>query len=136
MVDSILGLVRDAGSISASFLGIVALAGFIASKTKSGKEWVKNGLGIVSLAKRLEEHLASDEEIRNQAKLQSKALVSSLRKDLKYMCIDALDKKYLTVNELEMITQAFDVYKQLGGNSFIEGLVDKAKTLEVKEERF
>ena len=52
------------------------------------------------------------------------------------MCIDALDKGYVTANELEMITQAYDVYEQLLGNSFIKGLVEKVKMLEVKEDNF
>jgi hypothetical protein len=80
--------------------------------------------------------LACDEEVRKQATLQSRALLSNLRKDLKYMCIDALDKGYVTANELEMITQAYDVYEQLLGNSFIKGLVEKVKMLEVKEDNF
>jgi hypothetical protein len=37
----------------------------------------------VALSQRLEEHLACDEEVRKQATLQSRALLSNLRKDLK-----------------------------------------------------
>jgi hypothetical protein len=135
-MDSILNFISDAGSLSSALLGVFALAGIFASKTKNGKEWIKNALGIVALSQRLEEHLACDEEVRKQSSLQSKALLSNLRKDLKYMCIDALDKGYVTANELEMITQAYDVYEQLLGNSFIKGLVEKVKMLEVKEDNF
>ena len=37
---------------------------------------------------------------------------------------------------LEMISKAYEIYKKLGGNSFIEGLVKKVSHLEIVDDTF
>jgi hypothetical protein len=137
------GFLSTAGSIASSLLAIFAVLGVFASKTSKGKEWVKGALGIVELTEKLNIHLEGDkitqtklEYYQNQIFLQNEALVASLRKDLKYMCNDALERQWITINELEMITKAYDIYKKLNGNSFIAGLVKKVGYLEIKEDKF
>lgn len=92
-------------------MGIIT--GFISVTTKRGKEI------IAKWFHRLNEPL-------------NRATLCILRKNIREMCLECIDKEYMTEEDCENITEASEAYDGLGGNSYTHKLVEKAMTLPVK----
>jgi hypothetical protein len=126
-------LVDFLSKISSSFMTVIAFITILVGwkvKIKGGfKVMVRDAVGIDEIKQSLDDNA---ELIKKQSKssqnLQS-AMTCVLRKEIKDICEKCIENQYITNDELEMLTQEFDSYVKLGGNSFIHDLVDKAKGL-------
>jgi tRNA U34 5-carboxymethylaminomethyl modifying GTPase MnmE/TrmE len=106
------------------------------AKLKNGKGWIKKAIGVTELTQKLNDHLESDNQTKEQSIIQSRAILSMLRNTLRHMCTEVLKKGYITTNELETLLKAYASYKEMFGNKFIDELVDKVKELPVKDELY
>lgn len=94
----------------ASIIGaIVAIAGFISVTTKRGKAAISKWFS------KLNEPL-------------NKATMCILRKSIREMCLECINKGYMTDEDFENITESSEAYDGLGGNSYTHKLVEKAMT--------
>lgn len=131
-----LDMLKIVSTISSSFLTIFAFMGAIITykaKAKGGIE--KMFRDLVGIDRILEELRNSADNLKKQTEVSfklQKAIVCVLRKDINELCEQCILKGYVTYDELEMITQEFESYVMLDGNSFIHGLVDNVKKLPMK----
>lgn len=100
-------------TISSIITAVGIIAGFISVTTKRGK------IAISKWFSKLNEPL-------------NKATLCVLRKSIREMCLECIDKEYMTEEDCENITEASEAYDGLGGNSYTHKLVEKAMTLPVK----
>lgn len=100
-------------TIASVITAITAIIGFISVTTKRGK------IAISKWFSKLNEPL-------------NKATLCVLRKSIREMCLECIDKEYMTEEDCENITEASEAYDGLGGNSYTHKLVEKAMTLPVK----
>lgn len=126
-------LLELSSKISSSFMTIIAFITILVGwkvKIKGGiKAMVRDAVGIDEIKKSLDENARLIKAQSDASRNVQGAIVCVLRKEIKDICEECIEKQYITNEELEMLTQEFDSYVKLGGNSFIHDLVDKAKGL-------
>jgi hypothetical protein len=135
-MDKALEVLQVIGGISSSSLALITFVGILLSKFGKGKTWVSKALGIIELKDKLSVHLASDEKNIKLQEMQSRAILSMLRNTLRHMCTEALKREYVTTNELETIMKAHYSYKEMHGNTFIDGMVERVKELPIENEKY
>lgn len=84
---------------------------------------------FVKVYKLLDKHLT---EHSNSHKRLENANLYMLQEKLKNLCEHHLLEGELTIEEMEIISNLHIAYKELGGNSFITGLVDRVKDLKIE----
>lgn len=124
------------GRVASSFMTILAFSTLVIgykAKVKGGtKHLIRDAVGIDEIKESIERSLQLIKaQSHTSEKLQS-AMICVLRKEIKDICECCIEKQYITNEELEMLTQEFESYELLGGNSFIHNLVSKTKELPVK----
>lgn len=126
-------LLEFSSKISSSFMTILAFITILLGwkvKIKGGlKAMVRDAVGIEEIKQSLDENARLIKAQSDSSKRLQGAITCVLRKEIKDICEECIEKQYITNEELEMLTQEFDSYVKLGGNSFIHDLVDKAKGL-------
>jgi hypothetical protein len=100
-------------TIASVITALTVIAGFISVTTTRGKK------AIAVWFNKLNEPL-------------NRATLCILRKNIREMCLECIDKEYMTEEDCENITEASEAYDGLGGNSYTHKLVEKAMTLPVK----
>ena len=65
----------------------------------------------------------------DQENVEISAILCLLRSDIVWRCRSILSQKISSLEDKAIISQEFDVYKKMGGNGFVEGLVHKAEDL-------
>lgn len=73
-------------------------------------------------------------ETRRRMKIRDKADKYMLKNSITRACLAALDTGRVHSYELESICDMFNVYRSLGGNSYVETLVEKTKKLDIKQD--
>lgn len=65
----------------------------------------------------------------DQEEAEINAILCLLRSDIVWRCRSLLTQKISSLEDKAIISQEFDVYKKMGGNGFVDGLVHKAEDL-------
>lgn len=65
----------------------------------------------------------------DQEEAEINAILCLLRSDIVWRCRSILSQKISSLEDKAIISQEFDVYKKMGGNGFVDGLVHKAEDL-------
>jgi hypothetical protein len=132
-MDDIMKILTFIGGIASTSLALITFLGIVAVKTKQGKEKIKNAvkesLGINEIQERLK--MLQCVQVHGKIELQSKALLSLIRKDLMQLCKHCIEQKIITIAEREVIIESYKVYKDLGGNHFVSDLVKTVLELPV-----
>ena len=100
-------------TIASIIAALTAIVGFISVTSKRGKTAISKWFS------KLNEPL-------------NKATLCTLRKDVKEMCRDCMNKGFMDEEDCEDITAAYEAYAALNGNSYIHKLVEKVMVLPVK----
>jgi hypothetical protein len=126
------------GKVASSFMTLLALFTLIfgyKAKLKGGFiNLIREIVGIQEVKECIDK---GSQIIKTQSETSEKlqgALLCVLRKEIKDICDGCIEKQYITNDELEMLTQEFESYRILDGNSFIHNLVGKVNQLPVKNE--
>ena len=72
-----------------------------------------------------------DKEIREEHLNES--MKCSLRNDILSIYDSCKAKKVITMYQLQAITYSFEQYKKLGGNSFVDEIMEKVKQYDTKD---
>lgn len=96
-------------TIASVITALTVIAGFISVTTARGKK------AIAVWFNKLNEPL-------------NKATLCILRKSIREMCLECINKGYMTDEDFENITESSEAYDGLGGNSYTHKLVEKAMT--------
>ncbi|MEI6296311.1 MAG: hypothetical protein WCO84_01520 [bacterium] len=146
-MESILTFIEHFGDVASSVLVIIAFLGAVALYSKKARgginHWIQCAAGTEDIKKTLENHIKQINEVLEKhmdVDVYSKdiliktgnALVCVLRSDIKSLCEKCIIAGSIHTDELELLSQAYDSYISLGGNSFIKGLVATVKTLPIK----
>lgn len=68
----------------------------------------------------------------NTVKILKESQKLIYKRQIKRDCITYINQQYIEVKDLEILLAMFECYKDLGGNSFIEEMVEDVKYLEVR----
>ena len=126
--------------------GIVTLSGVIGLCLKPVRVWIKSlfkteDTDIATIKTDLKECLdkmnaliVSSNSHGTDIRLLQEAALSNTRYNMLVMFQKVSEKGFITPDELSIWTYMFDVYRSLGGNSFVMALHDKINALPVKDE--
>jgi hypothetical protein len=132
-MEDVLIIFNVIGGIASTSLALLTFLGLLIAKSKQGKEKIKEilkeSLGITEMQDRLKSLQCV--KVHSQIELQSKALLSLIRKDLMQLCKHCLEQKRVTIAEREVIIESYKVYKDLKGNHFVSDLVKTVLELPV-----
>ena len=78
--------------------------------------------------------VSQNDELKDEMEKQSKALQASLRNSILNVYNRCSDRQYITSFELQNLSQLYENYKALGGNSFISQCVERLKNLDIRNE--
>lgn len=73
-------------------------------------------------------------ETRKRIKLRDQADKYMLKNSITRACLAAIDSRCVHSYELQSICDMFNVYKSLGGNSYVETLVERTKKLDITKD--
>lgn len=80
---------------------------------------------IDNLTDLVEKSIEQNNKLQVEMSKQSEALKASLRNSILKIYYDCKAKGYITTFQLQNVTELFENYKALGGNSFISHLMDE-----------
>ena len=80
---------------------------------------------IDKLTELVEKTVVQNDNLQSEMSKQSEALKASLRNSILKIYYDCKTKGYITTFQLQNVTELFENYKALGGNSFISHLMDE-----------
>lgn len=83
---------------------------------------------IDNLTTLVEKSIEQNNELQAEMIKQSEALKASLRNSILKIYYDCKAKGYITTFQLQNVTELFENYKALGGNSFISHIMDEIFT--------
>ena len=130
---NILNMIQLAGAVSSAIMtvfGVVALYFGYKTKLKGGiKNSVREMVGIDLIVQEMKESRICQTEHSESLDKVKDALKCVLRKEIKEICDECLDKEFVTNEELEVIIKHNESYEKLKGNSFIHNLVDRVREL-------
>jgi len=151
MGEDIFTIITIIGTVSTTVLGVVAVITLVVANSKKIKTrfkvWAKEIFGIKEIADKLDKHLDNDtvkfKHLEEQGakreiilKNQSEGLLSLLRTKLLYSCNECVDKGFVTFKEREVITQMWEAYRELNGNSFMKDLIIRILDLPITKNKF
>lgn len=64
----------------------------------------------------------------------SKGTMSLMGLEIRRTCKEAIKHKAISIIELEQLEECYKVYKDMGGNGFIDTLLTKARALPIEED--
>ena len=83
----------------------------------------------------VEKSISQNEELKAEMSKQSEALKADLRNSILEIYYECLSKKSITDYEIRNLTELYDNYKALGGNSFIHDCIERLKQFETINDR-
>lgn len=138
LTDTILAI----GSVAGAVVTICALVTLIIKPLrKAFVAWVLKTTDRDSINQKLD-HLsdlirtaiAQNDELQAEMAKQSKALQAGLRDSILNLYNRCIAKNYITSFELQNLSELYENYTALDGNSFIKQCVDRLKSLDIRNE--
>lgn len=100
--------------------------------TTSNKEEIHQK--IDNLTQLVEKSIEQNKEMQNELSKQSLALQATLRNSILAIYNSRISEGYLTVRDRKNLSELYDQYKLLGGNSFVADCVEQLKDLPVRND--
>ena len=138
ITDTILAI----GGVAGAIVTIAALVTLIVKPIrKAFVAWIMKTTDRDSINQKLD-HLsdliqtaiAQNDELQAEMAKQSKALQAGLRDSILNLYNRGTAKDYITNFELQNLSELYENYTALDGNSFIKQCVDRLKSLDIKNE--
>lgn len=134
------------GGVASAITGILALLGTLLAFSKTMRDkfkgWIREAVGIKEIndkldehKKALDEHVSKDAEKAEQIKTIGDGMECMLRTDIMRLCNACISAKYITTEDLEALTAAFNSYESLGGNMFVHNYFEKVNRLEIRDDK-
>lgn len=86
------------------------------------------GIGVL-IKKIITKKNKENEDIKNLISVLQQGMCALLRSDIRKMVQEYVKKEFCDIHELETLEEAYCKYKLLGGNGFVDSLMDKARAL-------
>ena len=148
-----LEIIKEIGSYAGAIAAIIALIALLAKPVRqkfADKISLISGRDDLNLKiDRLTEHcerqfdelgalvrttIEQNDELKSEMTLQTEALKASLRNSILELYYRCTEKNSITTYERQNMSELYENYKALGGNSFVKDCVDRMKKLPSGEE--
>lgn len=129
---SIIDWVKEGWIILAGIIGGITLIWNFLNKTvkEIKNEW---GKPITQINEKMQGIVEKLDLIEKSAEIRKRALLSMQRKSLLDSCKHYITRGYISLEEKDTIHNQFKSYEELGGNSFIKGLVSDVENLPIEK---
>ncbi len=135
-----LDIVKDIGSYTGA---VVTVIGFVVMIVKPLRErltkWVSKITNkevvekkLDDLTKLVEKSITQNETLESKLNTQNEALKATLRNSILVIYYTQTQKGYMTTFDLSNLTELYDSYLALGGNSFVKKCVEQLMELPIK----
>ena len=135
-----LDIIKDIGSYTGA---VVTVIGFVVMIVKPLRErftkWVSKITNkeivekkLDDLTKLVEKSIEQNETLERQLNTQNEALKATIRNSILVIYYTQTSKGYMTTFDLSNLTELYDSYLALGGNSFVKKCVEQLMKLPIK----
>ena len=135
-----LDTVKDAGGYVSA---LVTIIGFVVMIVKPLRDklvdWIRKITSKDVMEKKLdgltalvEKSITQNEEMKEHLNIQNEALKANIRNSILVIYYTQVQKGYMTTLDLSNLTELYDSYKALGGNSFVKKCVEQLLDLPIK----
>lgn len=134
-------IIKEAGAYAGAIAAIIALCALLIKPIRvklagwitrtSGRDDI-NGK-IDRLTEMVQTTINQNNELQAEMTLQSEALKASIRNSILNLYYKCTAKSSITTYELQNLSELYENYKALGGNSFVTECVERLRALPVME---
>ena len=143
-----LDIIKEAGAYAGAIAAVIALAALLAKPVRkklsdtvsriSGKDELSGKIDrLMESCERQFSRLGSmarttieqNDELKKEMSLQSEALKADLRNSILELYYECTEKNSITAYERQNVSELYENYKALGGNSFVKDCVDSIRKL-------